>query len=102
MIDEWRGCYGEGWQGLIVPEAFAHPAKFSRALIQRIYEHVVAEGWAKPGDVVVDPFAGVALGALDAQRLGLNYVGVELEQRFVDLGGGYDCPGFTKETWRRY
>jgi len=22
--DEWRGCYDLSWQGLIVPEAFAH------------------------------------------------------------------------------
>ncbi len=85
MTDDWSGCYGESWSGLIVPEAFCHPAKYSRALIQRIYQHVMAEGWAQPGDVVVDPFGGVALGALDAQRLGLSWVGVELEPRFVAL-----------------
>lgn len=85
MLD-WHRCYGEGWTGIIVPEAFAHPAKFSRALIRRIYEHMAARGWLTVGDTVVDPFGGVALGALEAMRRGLHWRGVELEQRFVDLG----------------
>jgi len=25
----WRGCYADNWNGLIVPEAFQHPAKFA-------------------------------------------------------------------------
>lgn len=83
---EWHGCYGETWKGLIVDEAFSHPAKFSRALIRRIYEHAFAEGWLKPGDWVVDPFGGVALGALQAMRRRLHWVGCELEPRFVELG----------------
>jgi hypothetical protein len=85
--NDWHGCYDGGWQGLIVPEAFAHPAKFSRALVARIYDHCRAEGWLAPGDVVLDPFGGVALGALDAMRLGLSWVGCELEPKFVALGG---------------
>jgi hypothetical protein len=24
-VDSWSACYDAGWQGLIVPEAFAHP-----------------------------------------------------------------------------
>jgi hypothetical protein len=36
--------------------------------------------------VVLDPFGGVALGALDAQRLGLTWIGIELEEKFVKLG----------------
>lgn len=83
---DWHSCYSEGWQGIIVPEAFAHPAKFSRALIRRIYEHMLEESWVQAGDTVLDPFGGVALGAWPALRLGLNWLGVELEQKFVDLG----------------
>lgn len=81
----WQGCYDLGWQGEIVPEAFTHPAKFSRALIRRIYEHALKEGWLEPGMTVVDPFAGVGLGALDAQWHGLQWVGVELEPKFIAL-----------------
>src|SRR5688572_18886268 len=84
--DVWRGLYGESWKGLICDEAFAHPAKFSRALIRRIYDHVVSEGWAKSGDRVIDPFGGVALGGFDAMRHGLNWSGCELESKFVGLG----------------
>ena len=84
--DFWNGCYPSNWRGVIVDEAIVHPAKFSSKLIRRIYEHMVEEGWLKEGDIVIDPFGGVALGALDAQRLGLRWRGCELEQRFVDLG----------------
>lgn len=87
LCDEWRGMYREGWTGLIHPDSFQHPAKFSRALIRKIYDHVIAEGWATKGDSVVDPFGGVALGGFDAMRHGLNWFGCELEQKFVELGG---------------
>ena len=40
---DWYGCYSNGWQGEITPEAFAHPAKFSRILIRRIYEHALQQ-----------------------------------------------------------
>jgi hypothetical protein len=85
-IDFWNGCYPSKWKGVIVDDAIVHPAKFSSKLIRRIYEHMTEEGWLKAGDVVIDPFGGVALGALDALRLGLRWRGVELERRFVDLG----------------
>lgn len=85
-IDEWKGCYPSKWKGMIVPEAIAHPAKFSNLLIRRIYDHMIDEGWMQPGDKVVDPFGGVALGALEAMRHGLVWRGVELEARFADLG----------------
>jgi len=66
----WENCYPSNWKGKIVDEAIAHPAKFSSKLIRKIYEHMLEEGWLKPGDVVIDPFGGVALGAMDAMRLG--------------------------------
>lgn len=39
-----------------------------------------------PPSKIIDPFGGVALGSLDAMRLGLEWFGVELELKFVDLG----------------
>lgn len=84
--DDWFRLYGEGWKGAIVDEAFSHPAKFSRALIRAIYEHAISEGWLKAGDRVIDPFSGVALGGLDAMRLGMTWIGVELEEKFCVLG----------------
>lgn len=86
IVTDWPHLYGEGWQREIVPEAFSHPAKFSRALIRHIYDHCVSEGWLREGDTVIDPFGGVALGGLDAMRLGAHWVGIELEMKFVALG----------------
>lgn len=86
LRDTWTGCYPSNWKGLIVPEAIKHPAKFSSKLIARIYQHMKEEGWIKPGDIVLDPFGGVALGAFNAMQQGLRWRGVELEANFADLG----------------
>ena len=80
--DEWTGCYADSWKGLIVEDAFSHPAKFSRALIRRIYQHAKDEGWIGQGDIVLDPFGGVSLGALDALLMGCTHISVELEEKF--------------------
>jgi hypothetical protein len=77
--DTWTDCYRDGWQGLIVSDAYAHPAKFARGLIQHIYQHAREEGWIAPGSVVLDCFGGVSLGALDACLMGCTHVAVELE-----------------------
>jgi len=47
--DFWTGCYKEAWKGFMVDEAFCHPAKFSHALIGRIYDHALKNGWVKEG-----------------------------------------------------
>ena len=83
---DWHGLYKESWGKTIVPQAYSHPAKFRPALIRQIYAHLLAQGYIKAGDTIVDSFAGVALGALHAMQNGLIWVGVELEARFVDLG----------------
>lgn len=85
-VDQLERCYPSNWKGLIVPQAMSHPAKFSSKLIRRIYEHMLEENWLRVGDTVIDPFGGVALGALEAMRHGMNWMGIELEPKFVDLG----------------
>lgn len=102
VVDEWHGAYPSNWKGVIVPEAMAHPAKYSSKLIRRIYEHMFKQEWIQAGDRVLDPFGGVALGALDATRLGLHWMGIELELKFFRLGSGMDCSGFDKAYWKRY
>lgn len=97
---DWHGCYGQSWRGEIRPEAFAHPSKFSRRLIQRIYAYLLTEGLLQAGDTVLDPFGGIGLGAADAVKNKINWVGIELEQRFVDFGG-FECTGISKEDWVR-
>lgn len=83
---DWYGCYSEGWKGVIVDDAFTHPAKFGRALIRKIYGHILEQGYIKRGDSIIDPFGGVALGSYEALYQGLNWTGVELEPKFVELG----------------
>ncbi len=83
--NHWTGCYEGGWNGVIVPEAFAHPAKFSYKLTERMFGHAIAKGWLRPGDVVADPFGGVGCGGIVAAYSDIQWVGCELEQKFVDL-----------------
>jgi len=83
---DWRGCYDDSWKGIIVEDSFAHPAKFAFGLICRIVDVGLARGHWRPGDRVGDPFGGVALGGIVAAAKGLDWIGVELEPRFVELG----------------
>jgi len=85
VTDLWEKCYDDSWKNEITPEAFSHPAKFSRGLIRRIYAHMEAEGWLPENGIILDPFGGVALGGLDACLHGLTWVGIELEPRFCVL-----------------
>jgi len=87
MIERnWYKCYGESWTGMIDPDSFAHSAKFSRALIRCIYQHCIEQSYLHEGNTVIDPFGGVALGALHAMHNGLHWIGIELEPCFVTLG----------------
>lgn len=83
---DWHGCYDSGMRGLIVPAAFAHPAKMSRALGERIFDHGQAKGYWRPGDLIVDPFGGISTTGLIGAYRGYRVVTVELEPRFVELG----------------
>ena len=82
---DWYGCYDGSWTGNLTPAAFAHPAKAPFALAERIYRHMLAEGWLRPGDRVIDPFGGVGCLAFHALVNGLHYDGVELEPKFHAL-----------------
>lgn len=79
----WHYCYKDSWQDIVVPSSFKHPAKFARGLIHRLYRYLLDQGYVQLGATILDPFGGVALGALDAQTYGLRWVGVELEPHFV-------------------
>jgi hypothetical protein len=93
----WNNCYDDGWQGHIVDEAFAHPAKFSYGLIVRIVKHMLARGWIKKGELVADPFGGIGTGGIVCAANELRWLGVELEPRFVDLANR----NFQLNPWTR-
>jgi len=84
-LTTWKNCYDNQWQGLIVPEAFSHPAKFSPGLIQKIYSYGLENGWFAAGDVIGDPFGGICGGGIFAAFAKLQWIGLELEAKFVDL-----------------
>ncbi len=45
----------------------------------------VIRAFSKPGDLVLDPFSGSGSTSVGAALAGRDYLGVELEQRYVDL-----------------
>jgi hypothetical protein len=103
MIErDWYGCYSEGWGSRLTSEAFQHPAKVSYGLAVRIIEHMLEQGWLRPGDTVLDPFAGIGGFALPLMAAGCHFVGVELERHFVDMGRGCDCTGMSAADWVRF
>ena len=79
--EAWHGCYEGGWKGLIVPAAYAHPAKMSRALVKRIFDELALPR----GALVCDPFGGIGSTGIEAASRGLRAVLVELEPKFVAL-----------------
>ena len=85
-VSIWHNCYDLQWGKLLVPEAFSHPAKFAPGLIQRIYRYGLAQGYWCTGDLIGDPFGGIAGGGIMAAYNKLAWIGCELEPRFVDLG----------------
>lgn len=82
---DWTGCYRESHRELVVPEAFAHPAKMSVSLCRRIFAFMEESGMLKPGDVVLDPFGGIGTTGLIGGICGYPVVMVELEEKFVNL-----------------
>jgi tRNA1(Val) A37 N6-methylase TrmN6 len=96
-VSAWNNCYDDGWQGVIVDDAFAHPAKFSYGLIVRIVKHMLANNWIEKADTVGDPFGGIGTGGIVCAANGLRWRGVELESRFVELANR----NFKLNPWTR-
>lgn len=85
-VSTWNNCYDMQWRGMIVPEAFSHPAKYAPGLIDRIFKHGLAQEYWRAWDLIGDPFGGIAGGGIAAAYNKLAWIGCELEPRFVDLG----------------
>ena len=85
-VSVWNGCYDLRWGDLITSESFSHPAKFAPGLIDRIYKHGLEQAYWQKGDLIGDPFGGIACGGIKAAFNRLRWYGVELEEKFVSLG----------------
>src|SRR6266404_7568637 len=84
-MKKWEGCYDDSWKGVIVADAFRHPAKFSKALVEHIIDYMVEKDWLHEGEIIGDPFGGVGLGGIIAAYRGFQWYGLELEPPFVIL-----------------
>ena len=88
------GVHDQSWRDLIVPAAFAHPAKMARGLLERIITHLFDCG-VERGSLVLDPFGGIGTTAIIGASHGLRVVCCELEPKFVELARQ------NIEKWRR-
>jgi site-specific DNA-methyltransferase (cytosine-N4-specific) len=78
------------WTIATQPYPEAHFATFPPALV----EPCVLAG-SRPGDTVLDPFAGAGTTGLAARRLGRDFVGIELSPEYAELARRrirYDAP----------
>ena len=81
------------WTIATEPFPEAHFATFPTELARRC---IVAG--SRPGDVVADPFCGAGTVGLVADRLGRDFVGIELNPAYAELARRRiegDCPLFT-------
>ncbi len=61
-------------------ERIGYPTQKPLALLERIIE-----ASSNPGDVVLDPFCGCATACVAAEKLGRQWVGIDLSSRAVEL-----------------
>ena len=63
-----------------MPENTDHPTQKPEKLLAKI---ILAS--SNPGEVVLDPFAGVGTSAVAAKKLGRLYVGIEIDEVYCCL-----------------
>ena len=83
----WFNCYQSDsrYKQFITPSSFAHPAKASFGLIERIYKHLELFGLLKKEDKIIDFMAGTSRIPLLAALKGYSTISVELEDHFVKM-----------------
>src|SRR3990167_9496265 len=83
----WFGCY-EGdshFKQYFEPSTYAHPAKISPLLADRIFKHLEKLELLKEGMTILDFMAGSGRIPLMASLCGYKGLGVELEPHFVKM-----------------
>lgn len=83
----WRGCYNTypNWRRFVTAESFAHPAKMSPILCDRIFKHLKKMGLLHEDSVVCDFMAGMGTTNIVASLQGYDTIAVELEPHFVNM-----------------
>jgi DNA modification methylase len=85
-ILQWYNCYDDSNKKWITSESMTHPAKMSVGLCKRIYKFLEEIQAIKKGDLIIDPFGGIAMTGLIGSHSGYKVITVELEPKFVKLG----------------
>jgi len=74
------GRPGNIWRYAVGQDSTGHPAPFPEKLAR---DHVFS--WSKPGDTVLDPFAGSGTTLKAAKELERRYVGIEVNPEYVEI-----------------
>ena len=84
---EWTGLYHSDskYKRYLDPKTYAHPAKMSMDLCNKIFQHLEHLGLLKKDDVVVDFMSGTGRTNVIASINGYRSIGVELESHFIDM-----------------
>lgn len=84
---EWKGCYSNDkkYNKYVTSDSFAHPAKMSWGLLDRIFQHLILNGWITSGSTVIDFMAGSGRTLIMAELFGYQSVGVEIEPHFIKM-----------------
>lgn len=61
--------------------SISHCAMYPEALVERM----IKAGCPEEGGIVLDPFAGAGNTLTTAKKLGRNFIGIELYQKYVDI-----------------
>lgn len=61
-------------------QSLPHPAMFPMKLA---YDHIVS--WSNVGDTVLDPFMGSGTTGIACNRLGRNFIGIEIDKDYFDI-----------------
>ncbi len=81
---EWLKCQLGVWQfnyeGRDVRDKTVHPATFPISLARRVIEL-----FSHRGELVLDPFVGSGTTLVAAQDTGRNAVGLDLQQKYIDV-----------------
>lgn len=57
-----------------------HPAPFPESLVS---DHIIS--WSNEGDTVLDPFMGSGTTGVAAEKLGRNFIGIELDEQYFKV-----------------
>jgi modification methylase len=67
-------------KGRYAPESVKHPARMLPAIVTHAVEH-----YTKPGDLVLDPMAGIGTTLVEAVHAGRDAIGVEYESKWANI-----------------